>query len=267
MIDLEEIDITPWCIRLKPAAAVSQELRLLQNDKGRIDFGDTTALNAYNRAAFKVMAGLELTIPQGNLIPTACLRQAYLTILVEELLPRGSTIVEIGTGATAVISMLAAKNHDLKVIATEISSTSHEFAGVNISNNGLSDKITLLLSSGGIIRGVLDDLLSQQSVDAILCYPPTYPEEDSKFYHSPQQGSGFMGTVSEMIGGGDDGYTFIQQYIAEAATSSITYITVLLIFEIHATKAMEQLRALDKSPRCINLRAGTRTRFLIIAKN
>lgn len=203
LIDRPEIDITPWCIRLKPAAEISPKLREYQDENGKIDFGNTDALNAYNKAALRVMSGLKLQLPPRNLVPTICLRQAYLTVLIDELLSRGSNILEIGTGASAVISMIASKNHGLNVTATELSDESYQSALNNIEMNKL-ENISLIKSSGGIIKGVISP---ETSFDAVLCYPPTYPEGDRKEYRRTKPLSGFKGTESEMIGGGDEGYT------------------------------------------------------------
>lgn len=262
LIDQSIIDITPWCIRLQPAAAVSPELQSYQNEKGRIDFGDTDSLNAYNKAALKVMTGLEIDIPEGNLVPTICLRQAYLTVLVEDLLVRGSKILEVGTGASAVIAMIANKIHGLHVTATEIDELSYQSAKANISHNGL-DTIHLIKSKGGIIDGVIDPT---ENFDAVLCYPPTYPEDDRHKYGNSNSTTGFKGTVSEMIGGGKDGYNFISRYLDEAVNANISIISVLLIFKDHATKAKLQLRSLGKKVFSVVLKAGTRQRYLVIAK-
>jgi len=263
MMDLhlrDQIDITPWCIRLAPAAALSAELRSFQNSRGRIDFGDTDSVNAYNRAAFKVMADLELIIPDRNLVPTACLRQAYLTVLLDSILQRGDRILEIGTGATAAIAMLAAKAHGLRVVATEIDPESHQIALQNIRRNQLTEMIDLQLSRGGIIK----DVVETTGIRAVLCYPPTYPEADRETYQNEEVG-GFKGTESEMIGGGDDGYDFIRQYLDEAVAAAIPVITILLIFESHADLAEDQLSTYQRNIYRIRLNAGTRKRYLIIS--
>ena len=65
-------------------------------------------------------------------------------------------ILEIGTGASAIISLFAAKSFDLKVLATEINESSIDSAERNISTNNMSHKIQLLKSEGGILDQVIE---------------------------------------------------------------------------------------------------------------
>ncbi|MHA2504075.1 MAG: RlmF-related methyltransferase [Candidatus Kariarchaeaceae archaeon] len=258
LLDHDEIDITPWCIRLDPAASLSPSLEKFRDERGRIDLGKAEALNAYNLAALKVMADLDITLPDGHLVPTACLRQAYLTILMDGFLERGDSILEIGTGASAVISLVATANHGLSVTATELDEASYLSAQHNITTNGYTDQITLLRSCGEVITG----LVPPRSYRAVLCYPPTYPENDRHLYEE-KRSSGFRGSTSEMIGGGDEGFDFIEQYLREAVEADIELITVLLIFESHVQLCLDLLRDLGGDPKMVRLKAGMRTRYLV----
>lgn len=263
LIDSLEINILPWCVKLDIATNNSTKLNQFQDDKGRIDLGDPQALSEYNKAVAKTIANVDIELPDGFLIPTVCLRQAYLVILIDEILQPGSTILEIGTGASAILSLLAASIHQLEVVATEINELSYKSALTNIRNNNLEDKITLLKSEGGIIDGVVD---KSDKYDALICYPPTYPDKDSSTYDDKGTDLGFRGTKSEMIGGGKTGFAFIHQMISEAMSFEIVYITVLLIFEEHVNPTVTLLNTNNFQTKEITLLAGTRKRYLVIAK-
>lgn len=264
LLNRETINILPWCVKLEIAADVMPELNRYRNKRGRINFNDPYALNLYNRAVAKTIANLDIQVPHGNLIPTICLRQAYLVCLAESLLPRNARILEIGTGASAVIGMLAARLYSFEVIATEIDERSITSAQQNITRNQLDDQIQLLLSSGEIIKGLVEHY---GPFDAVLTYPPTYPEHDAaRFEESSDRG--FQGTVSEMIGGGPEGFDFIKRYLLEAIEVShlINLISIMLIFQEHVGPACALLEDAAFEVRVIQLLAGRRTRYLILAK-
>jgi hypothetical protein len=205
LIDKQKIDIKPWCIKLKIAAEMSQNLKNLIDENGRIDLSESYAINEYNKAAFKVMANITIEIPDGNLIPTACLRQAYLTILSENLFNNGDRIIEI------------------------------------VKNN-----------------------ISIDDYNTVLCYPPTYPESDREYFRNNRTKKGFKGTQNEMIGGGKDGYDFIERYIDESIFYDIENITILLIFELHKEMARNQLIENNRNVKIIELVAGNRIRYLMV---
>ena len=264
LIDKQKIDIKPWCIKLKIAAEMSQNLKNLIDENGKIDLSESYAINEYNKAAFKIMANITIEIPDGNLIPTACLRQAYLTILSENLFNNGDKIIEIGTGSSAAISLLAAKNYNLEVIATEIDEVSLMWAKKNIAANKMGDKINLVKSDGGIIKPIVKNNISINDYNTVLCYPPTYPESDREYFRNNRTKKGFKGTQNEMIGGGKDGYDFIERYIDESIFYDIENITILLIFELHKEMARNQLIENNRNVKIIELVAGNRIRYLMV---
>jgi len=250
LIDKQKIDIKPWCIKLKIAAEMSQNLKNLIDENGKIDLSESYAINEYNK--------------DGNLIPTACLRQAYLTILSENLFNNGDKIIEIGTGSSAAISLLAAKNYNLDVIATEIDEVSLIWAKKNIAANKMDDKIYLVKSDGGIIKPIVKNNISIDNYNTVLCYPPTYPESDREYFRNNRTKKGFKGTQNEMIGGGKDGYDFIERYIDESIFYDIDNITILLIFELHKEMARNQLIENNRNVKIIELVAGNRIRYLMV---
>ena len=261
LLDQETISITKWCVDLKTASSQSEELKSFMNSKGKIDLGDPRALAAYNMAVAKIIGDLTFSIPPSRLVPTICLRHAYVSILCETLFNKGDKIIEVGTGASAILSLLAAKIHNLNVVATEIDNISYNYAQTNIDENKLNGHITLVKSSGEILKGLIEKHLP---VRGLISYPPVYPDEDHEKFADLTDTRGFQGSVSEMIGGGDDGFRFVESMLHEACQLSIEHITVLLIFENHANKGIEILRSYERITKKITLQAGTRKRYLII---
>ena len=97
----------------------------------------------------------------------------------------------------------------MNVVATEINNGAYKSAMVNVKQNNLSEKVTLLKSEGEIITNLIPDL---SNVEAVICNPPQY---DEKFYRdhydSPR---GFQGEYSELVGG-NVGHEFIMRLLAE----------------------------------------------------
>jgi hypothetical protein len=231
------IDILPWCVKIEHAKQVYPSLQKFVNSQGKIDLGDSTALAEYNKAVAYTLAELKIDVPSQNLIPAICLRYAYIKLLSERYLPSQATILEIGTGASAIIAVL---------------------------NNNLQHRITLTKSEGGIIK----DVISENShFHALVTYPPLYPDYDIPNYQNGNKKRGFRGSVSEMIGGGQDGFDFLHHLIVEACNTryEIDLVSMLLLFEQHAYRASELLDEMGRKTELIRLKAGTRIRYLVIA--
>ncbi|MCH8906589.1 MAG: hypothetical protein IH840_05830 [Candidatus Heimdallarchaeota archaeon] len=79
---------------------------------------------------------------------------------------------------------------------------------------------------------------------------------------------GFKGVYSEMIGGGETGFDFTQQYLTEACSHryDIRLVTVLCLAKEHIVPAIIILQSHGRSVDLIELIAGTRTRYLIIGE-
>ena len=253
------INIKPWCAKIEDARQVSDELEASLDENGQLDFGDSKALNYYNKAVAKVLSDLDIQVPDNHLIPAVCLRYAYAKILVDNFLKSGDKIIEIGTGASAIISQILAKSFLIECVATEINHDSFESAKNNIQNNHLTHLIQLLKSSGQILHDLVEDTHYQ----AILTYPPTYSENVQDMNKLNKQ-RGFKGVKSEMIGGGDTGFEFTQQYLEEACKYSIEYVTVLCLFKNHVAPSIQILEKHERSVEVIELIAGTRKRYLVI---
>ncbi|MCY3411157.1 MAG: RlmF-related methyltransferase [Candidatus Heimdallarchaeota archaeon] len=227
---------------------------------GKIDLGNKDALIEYNKAIAWILLDLKFTVPSNFLIPTICLRYNYLDILIRRFQPRH--ILEIGTGSTAILAMIAAKKYQIPVTATEINTESLNWARKNIELNAVDHLITLIQSTGGIINGVIP---KDAYFDMLVCYPPMYPQEDRKNFEDQRKERGFQGVPSEMVGGGKDGFDFIAHLIEEVIVSGqVGIITILNIKRTHADQCMERLQEAQISAEMIELLAGNRKRYIVI---
>ncbi len=114
-------------------------------------------------------------------------------------------VLEIGTGASAIIALLAAEHFNCKVMATEIDAEYISYAQKNIERNGLSKQITLVKSQGNIIQDLIEE---GRKFDLIISNPPYYPE-------LPEKESVWGGAKHELLGKGTYGEKFIIRMIRE----------------------------------------------------
>lgn len=228
--------------------------------KTRFDLGDPETLRTLNHYMLKAVTGLEISVPKEFLIPAVGNRIAYCDI-VASLNLSNKPILEIGTGASAIIAMILAKRYNRNVVATEINPTSFESAKKNIKNNKLDDKIRLVLSEGEIIN----DLLNHQSFSALVCYPPIYSlRDDTKVFKK----KGWKGHFSELIGG-KSGLEFVYTMFDEAINEDIVdidFITVMLMNKHQAQEVYTQYYNNVSDIELVQLLAGTRKRFVLILK-
>lgn len=110
-----------------------------------VDFKDPSALRALTCTLLKKDFDLNVDIPLDKLIPTVPLRLNYI-LWIEDLLiisqnEQETTGIDIGTGASCVYPLMAAKKYSWKMIATEIDNVSLEYAKNNVERNNLQDII------------------------------------------------------------------------------------------------------------------------------
>ena len=88
-------------------------------------------------------------------------------------------VLEIGTGWGS-FAVHAAKNYGCKVTTTTISDNQFQYASELISNEGLSDKITLLSKDYRELEGVFDKVVSIEMIEAVGAeYVPGFFEKAS----------------------------------------------------------------------------------------
>ncbi len=141
---------------------------LRSKDPPKLNLKNREALLLYNKYIAKDVFGLDVTLESAQaIVPTPVLRFNFL----QQILKRNSTIIELGTGPSALIAMLAAKHFDAKVFATEMDPQYLEYARKNVAQNNLEQKVTIIDSKGKYLNGVFPENLR---VDYVISNPPYY---------------------------------------------------------------------------------------------
>ena len=181
---------------VKEAVKLFPELREYVNERGRLDFSNRKARILYNRAIAKALFGLEIEYHPRGLVTPPISRYLFLKTFL-----RGKEkVLEIGTGHTAMMALMAEKLFDCKVTATELDDEFFEYARRNVELNDA--KVRLIKSDGGIIRGVIPE---KERFDVIFSAPP--------YYEKPTRG---VLTEREGVGGGKHGEAFSVKLMEEA---------------------------------------------------
>uniref|UniRef100_UPI00018408E9 methyltransferase n=1 Tax=Pyrococcus furiosus TaxID=2261 RepID=UPI00018408E9 len=161
---------------------------------GKLDFSNRQARILYNKAIAKALFGLDIEYHPKGLVTTPISRYIFL----KTFLRGGEVALEIGTGHTAMMALMAEKFFNCKVTATEVDEEFFEYARRNIERN--NSNVRLVKSNGGIIKGVVEG-----TFDVIFSAPP--------YYDKPL---GRVLTEREAIGGGKYGEEFSVKLLEEA---------------------------------------------------
>ncbi|XP_075220827.1 RNA N(6)-adenosine-methyltransferase mettl16-like isoform X2 [Lycorma delicatula] len=124
--------------------------------KVTMDFKDKEALSMLTKILLKKDFGLDVDLPSDRLVPTVPLRLNYV-LWIEDLLAnlppklKSSDIhgIDIGTGASCIYALLAARKNNWYMLATEIDEINFEYADQNVAMNSLHDFIKDSLSMNG----------------------------------------------------------------------------------------------------------------------
>ncbi|AFK22642.1 RlmF-related methyltransferase [Pyrococcus sp. ST04] len=232
---------------IKEAIKIVPELAYYVDDKGRLDFSNRQARILYNKAIARALFGLELEYHPKGLVTTPISRYIFL----KTFLKGGEKVLEIGTGHTALMALLAEKIFGCDVTATEIDDEFFEYALKNIKRNKAGVK--LVKSHGEIIKGLISERF-----DVIFSAPP---------YYDRQKGN--VLTEGEAIGGGEYGEGFSIRLIEEA----IDYLNPggkVALFLPDKESLLEKIKnkaeEIGYSIRDIRFRVGTRWRHSLILK-
>ncbi|MFX0209578.1 MAG: RlmF-related methyltransferase [Candidatus Hodarchaeota archaeon] len=196
----------PCGLPFKEAFKRCSALRKYETLDNQIDLGNPKALLLYNRLVLQDFMGIDFTIPSGYLIPAICSRWEFVNWIIRDKGP--SKILEIGTGASAILAMMFAKV-GCHVEATESDELALENALNNVKLNNLESQILLRkVKTNCILRHYYDSLVE---FDAIVCNPPQY-DQNFFFLHSSKKG--FVGKEFELVGG-QKGHEFIVRLLEE----------------------------------------------------
>ncbi len=113
---------------------------------------------------------LNLKIGPGALVPRP--ETESLAGRAIELIPRGGTVVDVGTGAGPIALSIADERPDVRVIATEISDEALEWARRNRHELGLEVELVLC----DLFEGLSNDL--RRRIDVVISNPPYISENE-----------------------------------------------------------------------------------------
>jgi methylase of polypeptide subunit release factors len=232
---------------VKEAVKLFPELEKYLDNRGRLDFSNREARILYNRAIAKAVFGLEIEYHPRGLVTTPVSRYIFL----KTFLKGGEKVLEIGTGHTAIMALMAEKIFNCDVTATEVDDEFFEYARGNIERNGAN--VRLIKSNGGIIRGVVPE---GERFDVIFSAPP--------YYEAPTRG---VLTEREGVGGGKHGEGFSLRLIEEALDylNPVGKVALFLPDKEPLIEAIvERGKELGYSVRDVKFRAGTRWRHSLI---
>jgi len=181
---------------VREAVKLFPELEGYIDERGRLDLSNRKARILYNKAIAKALFGLEIKYHSRGLVTPPISRYLFL----KTFLKGGERVLEIGTGHTAMMALMADKLFNCEVTATELDDEFFEYARRNIERN--LAKVRLIKSNGGIIRGVVPE---DERFDVIFSAPP--------YYERPTKG---VLTEREGVGGGKYGEAFSVRLIEEA---------------------------------------------------
>ncbi|HDH43857.1 MAG TPA: DUF890 domain-containing protein [Thermococcus sp.] len=150
---------------VREAIKIFPELEKYLDERGRLDLSNRRARILYNKAIARVVFDIEVEYHPKGLITTPISRFIFLKTFL-----RGEEkVLEIGTGHTAMMAIMAAKLFKCDVIATEIDDEFFEYARANIERNNVGVK--LIKSMGEVIEGLI---LMEEKFDVIFSAPPYY---------------------------------------------------------------------------------------------
>ncbi len=234
---------------IEEAVKLFPELREYLDERGRLDFSNRRARILYNRAVAKALFGLEIEYHPRGLVTTPVSRYLFLKTFMRG----GERVLEVGTGHTALMALIAEKIFRCNVTATELDEEFFEYARRNIERNNA--RVRLIRSNGGIIRGVIPE---GESFDVVFSAPP--------YYKRPTRG---VLTEREGLGGGKYGEEFSIRLIKEA----LNYlkpggkVALFLPDKEPLLRAIEERgKELGYEIRDVRFRAGTRWRHSLILK-
>lgn len=182
-------------LKIEDAMKIFPELqKYIKN--GKLDFGNRKARILYNKAIVKAVFDIEIEYHPKGLITPPISRYIFL----KTFLRGGEKVLEIGTGHSALMAIMAAKLFNCEVWATEMDEEFFEYAKRNIERNKV--QVKLIKSKGEIIEGLISE---RETFDVIFSAPP--------YYEKPTKG---VLTPIEAVGGGKYGEEFSLRLLKEA---------------------------------------------------
>ncbi len=230
---------------------------LISVDPPKFNLGDPFVLSRINSILFKEVLDLEIRVPEDFLIPSVGVRYAFCDHVVSQL-KSNEAIIEIGTGASASMSLILAKKYNKNIIATEINPLAFDYARINAEANGVDEQIKFELSEGEIISR----LIPPGRYSALICNPPIYEDDLTRLAKI----KGWRGVKDELMGGGQDGLEFTKQLVQEVFSTEgvdIDFISLLMFNKTQLEAIISQLPE-EMKYQITQINAGTRERFILM---
>ncbi len=162
---------------------LSQYIKINDYRNETIDFSDSAAVKALNKAIFKSFYGIEQwDIPDTFLCPPIPGRADYIHTVSDLFSEKKHLkVLDIGTGANTIYPLIGCKEYDWHFVGTDINQKALQNAEEIVKRNGLSNKISfrLQISPDFIFKNIIED---KDFFDLTLCNPPFHEslEEASK---------------------------------------------------------------------------------------
>lgn len=134
---------------VREAIKIFPELEKYLDERGRLDLSNRRGRILYNKAIAKAVFGIEVEYHPRGLITTPISRFIFL----KTFLRGGEKVLEIGTGHSALMAIMADRLFKCDVWATEVDDEFFEYAKRNIEQN--KSKVNLIKSNGEIIEGLI----------------------------------------------------------------------------------------------------------------
>ncbi|ORY18921.1 hypothetical protein BCR34DRAFT_472566 [Clohesyomyces aquaticus] len=220
-------------IDLQDLAEQFDNLTVLQNDDGYVNFKDPKVHKAVTRAILEVDFGLKVQLPDDRLCPPVPNRFNYvrwIQDLIDQTSPqytdkydpeREVIGLDIGTGAAAIYALLALKTRSRwKMCVTDIDKKSLECAKKNLALNNLHPRTRAVRTTALHPLIPLKDL-GVDRLDFIICNPPFFTSEEDMRKSTEGQDKKYpphancTGTTTEMVCPGGD-FGFVSQILQES---------------------------------------------------
>ena len=217
---------------LKKLAKKTPELKdfMFVNDYGTetIDFSKAEAVKTLNKALLRSHYAVKhWDFPDAHLCPPIPSRVDYLfelnDVLTASNLGQNAKILDIGTGATCIYSLLGQAQFGWSFIASDADKKAIEVAKKIVDKNDLSEKIKIRFQANPqhILQHILKD---DEKITASVCNPPFYTTEEEAIKATQKKWRGlkkeenqrnFSGKANELwYKGGEK--AFIQNYIYDS---------------------------------------------------
>lgn len=232
---------------VREAIKIFPELGKYIDSRGRLDLSNRKARILYNKAVAKAVFNIDIEYHPNGLITTPISRFIFL----KTFLRGGERVLEIGTGHSALMAIMASKLFNCSVWATEVNDEFFEYAKANVQKNNA--KVKLIKSNGEVIERLIPE---GEKFDIIFSAPP--------YYERPTKG---VLTPIEGIGGGEYGEEFAVRILRESRKHMTENGKVALFLPDKPSllkSIISKAEELSYLPKDIKFKVGTRWRHSLI---